>query len=85
MQADNNLAPGVNDNHHIFNSEDLGEKECTECNGTGQVPDEMFNWEEMDSMITWERCGTCIGKGVVPKTEDDVLDEREARLEPNDL
>lgn len=85
MQAQNNLPAGVNDNHPIFVSGDLGEKECTECNGTGKEPEEIMDWEELDAMIVWHKCTTCEGTGTVPKTEDDLFDEREAKREGTEL
>ncbi len=84
-QTDNNLPASVTDDHPVFTAEDLGEKECTECHGTGKTPEDFTQIEDEEQNIIWLKCEVCKGEGTVPKTEDDYHEEREMKSEPDDL
>lgn len=71
MTHDNsNLPAGVTQDHPEFSGDDLGTKECPFC---------IDGYHEEGGVRI--PCNTCNGTHEVPRTEEDVLNEREARAE----
>jgi len=54
---------------------EYGLKECTECYGTGEVPDSYH-----DKTGHGDICPTCDGSGYVPYTEEDALNDEENEI-----
>jgi DnaJ-class molecular chaperone len=58
---------------------EYGLKECTECYGTGEIPDSYH-----DKTGHGDICPDCEGSGYVPYTEEDVLNDKENENISND-